>query len=545
MLWSGRLYFLSDRSGVMNIWSMRPDGSDKRAVTAHTCFGVTEATVGEDGVAVYRSGASLFKISLGAGEDAGMELDIALLTDRAQMQEHWVHGEDWLSWASVSPDGSQVALISRGVLFTAPVHVGERKRQIGSRLVQVAPGITAGGGQRFEATNWINSTHILAVADTAPAGELGFFITQADGLGDLQEVGLTDSETVSFGRGGHEMVLSPDHTLIAWTDHQARLWLAPFADPTNRTLLAEGATFGQPAATFSPDGSHIAINMNNRANMAAIWLYKIATETAAAEGPTQLTEGHSNCWSPVWTPSALFFLSDRELRNEVGSPWGSRGSLPKFASEARIYAIPLRAEATEPLSHLFVDDPTELSPWPTAGERFNCTADAPFTTTVDFGAIDALRKRVRVVPTVHSSDLSDLASFSCGSALLFTQERDLMAVSLTEPFSEPSAEPFTVAKEVRSFEVTPQGALMTMSPSRAVHVGVASSVGGLRSFQPQKPAGTDAWMVGLQPAAEWQQLYRDAWRMMRDYFWCGTSSASARLAQWHESSVAQGSRHER
>ena len=88
MLWSGRVYFLSDRSGVMNIWSMRPDGSDKRAVTAHTCFGVTEATVGEDGVAVYRSGASLFKISLGAGEDVGMELDIALLTDRAQMQEH-------------------------------------------------------------------------------------------------------------------------------------------------------------------------------------------------------------------------------------------------------------------------------------------------------------------------------------------------------------------------------------------------------------------------------------------------------------------------
>ena len=85
---------------------------------------------------------------------------------------------------------------------------------------------------------------------------------------------------------------------------------------------------------------------------------------------------------------------------------------------------------------------------------------------------------------------------------------------------------------------------MPMSPSRAVHVGVASSVGGLRSFQPQKPASTDAWMVGLQPAAEWQQLYRDAWRMMRDYFWCGTSSASARLAQWHESSVAQGSRHE-
>ena len=155
MLYGGRVYFLSDRSGVMNVWSMNTDGFDKRAVTHLTCYGVAEASVGEggDGVMVYRSGGSLFSLQLSPEQPAttatvaGSEIDITLLSDRAQMQEHWVNGREWLSWTSVSPDGSRVAMISRGVLFTAAVPVGRNKHRVGARLVQVAPNITNGGGQ--------------------------------------------------------------------------------------------------------------------------------------------------------------------------------------------------------------------------------------------------------------------------------------------------------------------------------------------------------------------------------------------------------------
>jgi tricorn protease len=531
MLFGGRVYFLSDRSGVMNIWSMSTDGSDKRAVTDHTCYGVAEASVGEggDGIIVYRSGGSLFSLALGqpagAAATAGDEIDITLLTDRAQMQEHWVNGRDWLSWSSVSPDGSRVAMISRGVLFTAPVPVGTRKHKVGSRLVQVAPNITNGGGQRFEAATWVNDTHLLAVADTAPAGELGFFLAPGDGLGSIQEIGgPADAETVGFGRGGNDMILSPDGSLIVWTDHEARMWLAALSDPTERTLLAEGVTFapfGGSPATFSPDSTHLAINMNTRQNMAAIFIYKIATDDSPAEGPTQLTEGHSNCWNPVWTPSALFFLSDRELHNEVGSPWGARGSLPKFSSTGRIYAIPLQSSSSEQdaAGKLFIDEPTELSPWPETAERFNCSADAPFTTSVDLGEISELRKLVRVVPTVEASDIDSLASFGCGSALLFTKDGGLMAAPLTSPFSEEASKPFTVVPGVRAFEVTVDGAVMTMGARSAVQVGVASSVSALRGLKMQEPVGLESWMIALQPQLEWMQLYRDAWRMMRDYFY--------------------------
>ena len=40
MFWNGRVYFASDRSGVMNVWSMEPDGADLRQHTAHEDLGV-------------------------------------------------------------------------------------------------------------------------------------------------------------------------------------------------------------------------------------------------------------------------------------------------------------------------------------------------------------------------------------------------------------------------------------------------------------------------------------------------------------------------
>eukprot|EP01043_Picozoa_sp_COSAG02_P107909 COSAG02_NODE_43936_length_370_cov_0.918819_1_plen_102_part_10 len=102
------------------------------------------------------------------------------------------------------------------------------------------------------------------------------------------------------------MIISPDGNKIVWTDHEARMWLAGLSSPTERTLLAEGVTFapfGGSPASFSPDSTHLAINMNTRANMGAIFLYRLATDETPAEGPIQLTEGRSNCWAPVWTPS--------------------------------------------------------------------------------------------------------------------------------------------------------------------------------------------------------------------------------------------------
>ena len=66
MWWQGRVYYISDESGSDNLWSMLPDGSDRRAMTRHTQWDVRNAALG-DGKIVYQLGADLQVLDLAAG----------------------------------------------------------------------------------------------------------------------------------------------------------------------------------------------------------------------------------------------------------------------------------------------------------------------------------------------------------------------------------------------------------------------------------------------------------------------------------------------
>ena len=52
MWWQGRVYFISDRDGVMNLWSMRPDATEIRQHTRHAGFDIQTAAL-QGGRVVY------------------------------------------------------------------------------------------------------------------------------------------------------------------------------------------------------------------------------------------------------------------------------------------------------------------------------------------------------------------------------------------------------------------------------------------------------------------------------------------------------------
>ena len=66
LLWQGRIYFLSDRDGVMNLWTMSPDGGDLRQLTRHRDFDVKSASLHAGRIA-YQQGADLRLFDIAAG----------------------------------------------------------------------------------------------------------------------------------------------------------------------------------------------------------------------------------------------------------------------------------------------------------------------------------------------------------------------------------------------------------------------------------------------------------------------------------------------
>ncbi len=105
MFWDGRVYFLSDRDGVMNVYSMDRNGHGLKQHTHHHGFDVQWASL-SNGRIVYQCGADLWLLDLKTGHDA--IINITLVSDFDQLRDHWVKKPlEYLTGVHIAPDGER------------------------------------------------------------------------------------------------------------------------------------------------------------------------------------------------------------------------------------------------------------------------------------------------------------------------------------------------------------------------------------------------------------------------------------------------------
>lgn len=135
MWWNGRVYFVTDRDGTMNIWSMQADGGDLRQHTEHAGWDVRDPDLSA-GRVVYQLGADLWTYDVAAAE--AEIVPITLASDFEQLREKWeTETVQYLTSAHLHPQGESVVLTARGRVFVAPAGNG--------RLLQA----TRGEGVRY------------------------------------------------------------------------------------------------------------------------------------------------------------------------------------------------------------------------------------------------------------------------------------------------------------------------------------------------------------------------------------------------------------
>ena len=123
MVWQGRVYFLSDRDGTINLWSMDPSGKDLKQHTRHGGGFDVQSPSLANGRIVYQLGADLRVYDIAANRDAAVP--VRLVSDFDQMRDRWVKAPaDWISTAHVSPNGDRVVFTARGQLFVVPAQQG-------------------------------------------------------------------------------------------------------------------------------------------------------------------------------------------------------------------------------------------------------------------------------------------------------------------------------------------------------------------------------------------------------------------------------------
>lgn len=482
MWWKGRVYYVCDRDGTMNIWSMNPRGGDRRQHTHHAGWDVRDPAM-DAGRIVYQVGADLRLYDIGSGRDR--EIPVTLASDFDQLREKWIKDPmNYLTSVHPHPKGDSLVLTARGRLFVAPAGSG--------RFVRASdkPGV-----RYRDAVFMPDGKTLLTLSDES--GETEFHSIAANGLGP--DRALTSDASVLRWQG----YPSPDGAHVAYSDINEDLWLLDVATGTQDKLSTNREGVGEP--TWSPDSRWLVFTQAAANTFVQIHLYKIEDGTAAI-----LTSDRVNSRSPSWDPAGkfLYFLSDRNLVSSVGAPWGPRAPEPYFDKVWKIYEMALKKGVESPFQ-----PPDELTPRAT-GEKEK-REDGAVRVEID---LDGLRRRVREVP-VAPGNYSSLAATK--QALFFASRDgrgpgDLAAVKI-EPPEGRQLKVVTVVEGIRAFELSADGKRMMVRRGDNLYVLDA---------RPQKASDLQehqvdlrGWSFPIDTRQDLRQIFVDAWRLERDYFY--------------------------
>ncbi len=501
MPWNGRVYFLSDRDGTMNIWSMADGGKDLRQHTKHTAWDIQGASLSRGRIA-YQLGADLRLLDVSTNADAPVQ--IRLTSDFDHLRERWVRTPmEWVTSARLSPSGDRVVLTARGQVFVAPAEQGRFVEATRDKRVRYREGRFMPDGKS-----------LLVLSDES--GEVEFWRMPANGVGPGERL-TTDAKVLRWNG-----LPSPDGKLVAHNDKDQQLWILDVDKKTQKKV--EDSPIGDfRDLSWSPDSKWLAYTAPATNLMRQIFLYSVASGAI-----TPLTTDRYDSYSPVWSTDGkwIYFLSDRNFVSVVGSPWGSRQPEPFYDKQTKAYHVALvRGERSpfQPDDELAKPKPEEKK-GPEEGARASQARDekkdekpAPAPAVrIDLDGIQQRLIEVPLAPGNYNSLSTD------GKRLYFlTADADGGArrTLKTLAIENKKPQPETFLEDIRGYELSLDGKKLLVRKGDDLFVFDAAAKAPAAADQAKRQVPLREWTFRFDPRDEWRQMFTEAWRLHRDYFY--------------------------
>ena len=497
----GRVYFLSDRPGRMNVYSSKPDGSDVRQHTNHTEYDVRWPDM-HDGRIVYMYAGGLRSLDVQTGVDK--ELAITLPTDRLRTRPRFENASKTLEGFDVNEDGSRVTIGSRGEIWTTPVKGGRT----------VALNETPSFRERQPSYS-PDGTHIAAITDET--GEQEIVI--------LDAMGKEPRRILTHGGQGwiFEPVWSPDGTHIAYADMTQTLYVVDVESGT-RTVVDDENAWEITEYTFSPDSKWLAYTKPFGAWSwdSSIYLYNMA-DGKTYPVTTRFTGDHS----PAWDPEGryLYFSSSRTFNPMLGNRdfeyitmdvevpclvvLASDG-VPPFVSDeiAKLYGPKDDDKDTEEDAKKGDDDEdADKEDVPDVRIDLAGIENRVFEFPVEPGNYTGLAA-IKGKLFYMSYPTDGLLDMPFGGE----DTRNRMTLNV---FDLEDKEGSVFVEKLRDYRISADGETVAYLVGDSVNL--ASS--GPPPKEPDDTVSADELRLSVVPEDEWKQIFWEAWRLQRDFYW--------------------------
>jgi len=507
MVANGRIYFLSDRSGVMNVWSMNPDGGGLRQESHQRRFDIESASLSGSHV-VYACAADLWLLDLTSGRE--QVIPITLQSDFDQLREHWISKPgDYLTAVHIAPDGASAVFTARGEVFSLPVQNG--------RAVRVA----ADSGVRFRDARFTPDGKSVVALSTR-TGETEFWRFPANGVGAPEQ----------WTRDAHVLrtdgVLSPDGKWLAHANRDQELWLLDVKSGADRRM-AHSMNGGFSNLSWSPDSRWLAYSESADNEFQQIKILDLAGGRIEA-----ITSDRFNSSDPIWSSDGkwLYFLSDRALTTAVPSPWGPREPEPHYEHTVKVYQlalVPGLRSAFLPADELHPEAPAPPGDKDAKPAKARSAGPTKPEVRIDFGGLGERLTEVPV-PAGNYADLQATGKRLCwGSAADYRGEHvSLQCLDIANK----GAPVETLMSDVKGFEISAGRNKMlvrTLNKQPGTNNGadnfyifdadVTPASAADPKVQAKAAINLSRWQFSVNPREEFRSLFLDAWLMERDYFY--------------------------
>jgi tricorn protease len=498
MIYNNRIYFLSDRDGTMNIWSMDKDGHDLKQISFSKGWDIKSASI-YDSKIVYQKGADIWIYDGKTNQEK--RLDIFLLSDFDQRKPRWIKSPvNTITYSDISPNGNYAAIISRGRLFVSPSK--------SDRWVEPV----RRSGIRFKEVHFINEKTLAVLSDES--GEFEIWSVNADGSGTAKQISKNSKTLI------RSFAVSPNGKYIAYNDKNDMLRIAETVSGVIK--LTYGDAYGSTdEITWSPDSRFLNFSRGLENQCRQICVVDMQTLKIIPA-----TTGRLNSYSPAWTGDSrwLYFVSQRDLHTRVRSPWGPREPEPFYNETENIYAMPLDTSSRFPFlqtdswltDSTFNNAPEKDAPVKAGKKEKGSTASvspAPYNW-------EKASRSLYAVP-VKSSNLNGVDIAADGFLYWIDNGADdnantakLFALRMKE---SKKYEPVEVASGVVGFNLSANKKKILISfANRTIAIADAS---GQKLEVDKAKLELENWNFLVNPPEDWKEIFEDAWRMTRDYFY--------------------------
>ncbi len=497
-MWFGdEIYFCSDRNRTMNLFCYNLKTRQTRKVTNYTEYDIKFPSAGDNRI-IYENGGFIYLFDIKTQTSSKITIQIAddFNTARSELKD----ATRYMGQVNPSPDGNRIVVSGRGDIFTVPVKEG------------ITRNLTASSNAHDREGFWSPDGKWIAYLSDA-SGEYEIYFTKQDGSEPPVQL-TTGADTYKF-----TIRWSPDSKKIIWNDKMLRLQYVDI-DSKKVTLVEKSRIWEFRSSDWSPDSRWIAYTRALENGMQQIMLYNTIDEKKYA-----VTDEWFSSDQPTFSRNGkyLIFTSDRTfdpIYSEV--EWNYA-----YENMAKLYLVTLAKDTPSPFApsndEVKMEDAKDKKDAKPVAEKSSkkdkkSKKDDKTEKTLEPDVkpvkidVEGIQQRIIEIP-VEAGNYMNIWSVedkiyynTINDKGRFAKVYDLKQKKETE-----------LGTDI-NFDITADGKKMLIrQKNRFSMIDLPSS-----KINIEKHIDLSDLKVLVNNRQEWNQIYDEAWRQMRDFFYMPT-----------------------